>query len=152
MQHALHCTDWLLLGQSRNSRYWCAQSIVTERTEGYIILMSGWEAPYFSPGSERLIQTQLQVASEKGLGDCAHARDVVLAQASMTYVVRALYEYMYVRMLGRMSIPLYVHVTHTQHTHTRTHNTHTPLSVVWCCDIWGLLPRPGKQCSGAVIG
>jgi len=35
-----------------------------------------------------------------------------------------LHEYMYVRMLGCMSTPLYVHVTHTQHTHTRTH-THT---------------------------
>jgi len=35
-----------------------------------------------------------------------------------------LHEYIYVRMLGCMSTPLYVHVTHTQHTHTRTHNTH----------------------------
>ena len=32
-----------------------------------------------------------------------------------------LHEHMYVRMLGCMSTPLYVHVTHTQHTHTRTH-------------------------------
>ena len=35
-----------------------------------------------------------------------------------------LYEYMYVRMTGCMSTPLYVHVTHTQHTRTLTY-THT---------------------------
>jgi len=39
-----------------------------------------------------------------------------------------LYEYMYVRMLECMSTPMYVHVTHTQHTGTHTckyniHNT-----------------------------
>jgi len=33
-------------------------------------------------------------------------------------------EFIYVRMFWYMSTPLYVHVTHTQHTHTRTHNTH----------------------------
>jgi len=36
-----------------------------------------------------------------------------------------LHEYMFVSMLGCMSTPMYVHVTHTHHTHTRTHNTHT---------------------------
>jgi len=35
------------------------------------------------------------------------------------------YEYMYVRLLGCMSTPLYVHVTHAQYRHTRTHITHT---------------------------
>ena len=30
-------------------------------------------------------------ASERGLGDCAHARDVVRARASMTSVARALF-------------------------------------------------------------
>ena len=43
-----------------------------------------------------------------------------------------LYEYIYVRMLGCMSTPLYVHVTHTQHTHTHTHNTHTCLGLYVC--------------------
>jgi len=33
-----------------------------------------------------------------------------------------LHEYMYVRMLGRTSTPLYVHVMQTQHTYTRTQN------------------------------
>jgi len=41
-------------------------------------------------------------------------------------------ECMYVRMLECMSTPLYVHVTHTQHTHTRIHNTHTCLSLYVC--------------------
>ena len=36
-----------------------------------------------------------------------------------------LYEYMYVRLFEFMSTPLYVHVTHTQHTHSCTQNTHT---------------------------
>jgi len=40
------------------------------------------------------------------------------------HVHERLHEYMY----GCMSTPLYVHVTHTQHTHTRTHNTHTTQS------------------------
>jgi len=31
-------------------------------------------------------------SSERGLGDCAHARDVVLAKASMTCVVQALFK------------------------------------------------------------
>jgi len=39
---------------------------------------------------------------------------------------------MYVRILGSMSTPLYVHVTHTQHTHTRTHNTHICLGLYVC--------------------
>jgi len=37
-----------------------------------------------------------------------------------------------VRMSGCMSTPLYVHVAHTQHTHTRTHNTHTCLGLYVC--------------------
>jgi len=46
------------------------------------------------------------------------------------HIHKRLHEYMYVRMLGCMSTPLYVHVTHTQHTHTRTHNTHTTLAIM----------------------
>jgi len=43
------------------------------------------------------------------------------------HIHERLYEYMYVRMLGCMSTPLYVHVTHTQHTHTLTYTrTHIP--------------------------
>jgi len=40
------------------------------------------------------------------------------------HIHERLHEYVYLRMLGCMSTPLYVHVTHTQHAHTRTHNTH----------------------------
>jgi len=82
--------------------------------------MSGWAAPYFSPGGARVIHSvsysqaygcerlrnslvhQREVwgtvrtqacASESGLRDCAHARDVVLARTSLTYVARALFVY-----------------------------------------------------------
>jgi len=41
-------------------------------------------------------------------------------------------ECMYVHMLECVSTPLYVHVTHTQHTHTRTHNTNTWLGLYVC--------------------
>jgi len=41
-------------------------------------------------------------------------------------------EFMYVRMLECMSTPLYVHVTHTQHTHTHIHNTHTCSGLYVC--------------------
>jgi len=41
-------------------------------------------------------------------------------------------ECMYVRMLEYMSTPLYVHVTHTQHTHTRTHNMNIWLGLYIC--------------------
>ena len=40
------------------------------------------------------------------------------------HIHRRLHEYIYVRMLGCMSTLLYVHATHTQHTHTRTNDTH----------------------------
>ena len=42
VRRALHCTDWLPLGQSWNWRCWRAQFFVNERTGGYNILMSGW--------------------------------------------------------------------------------------------------------------
>jgi len=66
--------------------------------------MSGWVAPYFSPGSARVVFIlgicspllgscpscfESTCASERDLGDCAHAKDVVLVRASMTYGVRA---------------------------------------------------------------
>jgi hypothetical protein len=41
-------------------------------------------------------------------------------------------ECMYVRMHDYMSTPLYVHVTHTQHTHAHTHNTNTWLGLYVC--------------------
>jgi len=43
-----------------------------------------------------------------------------------------LHEYMYVRMIRNMSTLLYVHVTKTHHTNTRTHNTHTSLGLYVC--------------------
>jgi len=45
---------------------------------------------------------------------------------------QCLNECMYVRMLECMSTLLYVHVTHTQHTHTRIYNTHTCLGLYVC--------------------
>ena len=83
--------------------YW-AQGI--ERAGGLNIFMSGFVAPYFSPGSARVVFIlgirspllgncpscfEWTCASARGLGDCAHARDVVLARASMTCVAQALY-------------------------------------------------------------
>ena len=86
--------------------------------------MSGWVAPYFSPGSARVIrlivvQSILRVrtpselsnlrprsavlfmsmilwfesacVSERGLGDCAHVKNTILARANMHYVVRAVF-------------------------------------------------------------
>jgi len=82
--------------------------------------MSGWAAPYFSWGSTGFIEDEVSSQNRadspqgnvgalefisgahpirfslhirKSLGDCAHARDAVLARASMTYVVRALFVY-----------------------------------------------------------
>ena len=54
-KRALHYTDRVLLGQSRNSRCWRMQFFVTERPGGYNIYMSGWAAPYFSLGSARVL-------------------------------------------------------------------------------------------------
>jgi len=51
-----------------------------------------------------------------------------------------LHEYMYVRMIGCTSTPLYVHVTHTKHTHTRTYNTHLFRSL---CHHFGCMRTPG---------
>jgi len=48
-------------------------------------------------------------------------------------------EYMHVRMLGTMSTLMYVHITHTQHTHTCTHNTHTCLGLYVCILVVGAL-------------
>jgi len=48
------------------------------------------------------------------------------------HIHERLHEYMFVRMLGCMSTMLYVYVTHTQHTHTRAHNTHTCLGLYAC--------------------
>ena len=42
----------------------------------------------------------------------------MLTQHTHLQIHERLHECMYVRMLGCMSAPLYVHVTHTQHTHT----------------------------------
>jgi len=56
VRRALHCTDLLLLKQSWNWKCQRAQVFVTEQTGGYNILMSGWVAPYFSPGSARVVQ------------------------------------------------------------------------------------------------
>jgi len=73
-----------------NWTIWRAQLFVTERTGGYNILMSGWVAPYFSPSSARVVFIlgicspflgscpscfESTCASERGLGDFAHARD-----------------------------------------------------------------------------
>jgi len=107
------------LGTVLESMVRCAQSFVTERAGGYNILMSGWVAPYFSPGSARGIHSvscnqaygceRLQsfewLARQKGvLGDCAHARNVVLARASMTFVARVLFVF-----------HIHAHTTHTPH-------------------------------------
>jgi len=107
---ALHCTNWLLLGHSLNWRRGRAQLFVTERTGGYNTFTLGWAAQCFSPGSVGCIdprsvflfwsvilwfestKPKLAGASEKGLGDCVHFRDMVLTRASMTYVVRALFD------------------------------------------------------------
>jgi len=85
-----------------------AQSFVTERAGGYNTLTSGWVAPYLSPDSARVVFIQgicsplwadahhvlNQLAeSEKGLGDCAHVKNEVLARANIKYVVQALSYY-----------------------------------------------------------
>jgi len=56
------------------------QSLVTERAGGYNILTSVWVAPYFSLGSP--------CAPKRDLGDCAHARDVVLVWARMASILQ----------------------------------------------------------------
>ena len=107
VQRALHYTDLLLLGQSWNWRCWRVQFFVIERTKGYNILMLGWVAPYFTLSSAQVIQLVILLPNPSGAsaslsvwinlrirkssGDCEHARDVVLAQVSMTCVARALY-------------------------------------------------------------
>ena len=70
--------------------------------------MSGWAAPgpYLSPSSARVVFIlgvcsrllgscpsclESTCASERGLGDCAHDRDVALARVSMTNVARTLF-------------------------------------------------------------
>jgi len=69
------------------------------------MLTSGWAAPYFSLGSARvarlivvlpnpsgasaLLSFQISLRIRESLGDCEHVRDVVLARASMSYVVPA---------------------------------------------------------------
>jgi len=76
--------------------------------------MSGWVAPYFSLGSTGCIKDEVSSQNRadsphgcrglgvevqpikynlrirKSLGDCEHARNVVLTRASMTCVARAL--------------------------------------------------------------
>jgi len=54
---------------------------------------------------------------------------VTYHNVSDLHIHECLHDYMYVRMLGCMSTPLYVQVTHTQHTHTRTHIIHTCLGL-----------------------
>jgi len=59
------------------------------------------------PGANALQSFESTCASERGLGDCAHARDVVRARASMTCVARALFVF-----------HIHAHTTHTQHNNT----------------------------------
>ena len=83
------------LGAVLNLTVQRAQSFLPERARGYNIVTSGWSAPYFSPGSAGCLYLRSAVpfwsvgiwfeparAPERDLGDCAHVRDVVLAQAS----------------------------------------------------------------------
>ena len=56
------------------------------------------------PGANALQSFESTCASERGLGECAHARDVVLARASMTCIARALFVF-----------HIHAHTTHTPH-------------------------------------
>ena len=58
LRRALHCTDWLLLGQSLNPWCWRAYFFVTERPRGYNIFMLGWAAPHFSLGSMGCVEDE----------------------------------------------------------------------------------------------
>jgi len=83
------------------------QSFVTERAQWYNILTLSWVAPYFSPGSRLFTQRHAvkptganvvqsfdsTCASERGLGDCAHVKDVVFIWSSLAYAVQALFVY-----------------------------------------------------------
>ena len=56
------------------------------------------------PGANALQSFEYTRASERGLGDCAHARDIVLTRTSMTCVARALFVF-----------HIHAHTTHTPH-------------------------------------
>ena len=60
-----------------------------------------------TPGANALQSFESICASDRGLGDCAHARDVVFARASMTCVARALFV-----------LHIHAHTTHTPHNNT----------------------------------
>ena len=93
VRRALHCTYWLLFGQSWNCMCWRAQLFVFEQTGGHNILMSGWVASYFSPGSAWVVFIlgicspllgscpscfESTCASDRGLGDrdCAQKKSI----------------------------------------------------------------------------
>ena len=122
MWRALHCTDWLPLGQSwdqwcgvRNhlslrerggtsSQRWAGQHHISLLVARGLFTLRRAVKP---PGANALQSFESTCASERGLGDCAHARDVVLARVSMTCVARALFVF-----------HIHAHTTHTPHNNT----------------------------------
>ena len=92
------------LGTVLGSMVWRAQPFVTKRTGGYNILTSGWAATHFSPGSARIVfilgicspllgscPSCFESTCASEMGDCTHARDIVIAWVSMTCVAQAWY-------------------------------------------------------------
>jgi len=85
--------------------------------------LAQWYSSFFLSCVSACVPRNLtsDMASLSQLQGFAHVCSTYMSVCNET----TLHKYMCVRMLGCMSTPLYVHVTHTQHTHTHTHNTQT---------------------------